>query len=49
MTTYEKNFTTDEYQRRIGKTRKAMSAKGLDAIFVSDPSNMSWLTGYDGW
>ena len=49
MTTFEKNFTTEEYQRRISKTRAAMSAQGLDAIFVSDPSNMSWLTGYDGW
>lgn len=49
MTTYEKNFTTAEYQRRIAKTRVAMSAQGLDAIVVCDPSNMSWLTGYDGW
>ncbi|MEZ5886016.1 MAG: hypothetical protein R3D56_03870 [Paracoccaceae bacterium] len=22
---------------------------GLDAIFVTDPSNQAWLTGYDGW
>ncbi|PVA07382.1 M24 family metallopeptidase [Thalassorhabdomicrobium marinisediminis] len=49
MTTYQKNFTTDEYRRRIAKTRAAMSKRGLDAIFVTDPSNMSWLTGYDGW
>ncbi|MCL3881210.1 ectoine hydrolase DoeA [Marivita sp. GX14005] len=49
MTTYEKNFTTEEYQRRIDKTRAAMSVKGLDAIVVCDPSNMSWLSGYDGW
>ncbi|MEH6830836.1 MAG: ectoine hydrolase DoeA [Sulfitobacter sp.] len=49
MTTIEANFTTDEYLSRIAKTRKAMAAKGLEAIFVTDPSNMSWLTGYDGW
>lgn len=49
MTTQEANFTTEEYQTRIGKTRKAMEAAGLDALFVTDPSNMSWLTGYDGW
>lgn len=49
MTTYEKNFTNAEYQRRIAKTRVAMSAAGLEAIVVCDPSNMSWLTGYDGW
>ncbi|MCX7567532.1 M24 family metallopeptidase [Sulfitobacter sp. F26169L] len=49
MTTFQNNFTTAEYQRRIAKTRAAMTTKGYDAIFVSDPSNMSWLTGYDGW
>ena len=26
-----------------------MEPRGLDAIVVVDPSNMSWLTGYDGW
>jgi ectoine hydrolase len=49
MTTYEANFNTQEYRQRIAKTRAAMDAAGLDAIFVTDPSNMSWLTGYDGW
>ena len=49
MTTTEANFTTSEYRARLSKTRIAMAAKGLDAIFVTDPSNMSWLTGYDGW
>ena len=43
------NFITAEYHDRIAKTRGAMAAAGLDAIFVTDPSNMSWLTGYDGW
>ncbi|MEZ5936381.1 MAG: ectoine hydrolase DoeA [Alphaproteobacteria bacterium] len=42
-------FTRDEYQRRIKKTRDAMAARGLELIVVSDPSNMAWLTGYDGW
>ena len=26
-----------------------MEAKGIDLLIVSDPSNMAWLTGYDGW
>jgi ectoine hydrolase len=43
------NFTTEEYQQRIAKTRASMEKAGLDAIVVCDPSNMSWLTGYDGW
>tara|TARA_R110002110_G_scaffold194397_4_gene403227 strand:+ start:845 stop:2029 length:1185 start_codon:yes stop_codon:yes gene_type:complete len=49
MTTFEKNFTTAEYQRRIDKTRAAMSDAGHAAIVICDPSNISWLTGYDGW
>ena len=42
-------FSRDEYQRRVDKTRKAMDAAGLELLIVSDPSNMNWLTGYDGW
>ena len=49
MTTHYAAFDTSEYKRRIAKTRKAMSVAGLDAVFVTDPSNQSWLTGYDGW
>ena len=26
-----------------------MAAAGLDLLVVTDPSNMGWLTGYDGW
>ncbi len=42
-------FSQSEYQRRLNLTRAAMSAAGLDVLFVEDPSNMAWLTGYDGW
>jgi ectoine hydrolase len=42
-------FSQGEYERRLGKVRAAMAADGLDAIFIEDPSNMAWLTGYDGW
>ncbi|QDG76225.1 ectoine hydrolase DoeA [Labrenzia sp. PHM005] len=42
-------FTRDEYHQRVKKTREAMQAAGLDLLIVSDPSNMNWLTGYDGW
>ena len=31
------------------RTRSAMAARGIDTLIVSDPSNMAWLTGYDGW
>ncbi len=49
MTTFEANFTNSEYMRRINKTRREMAVRGLDAIIASDPSNISWLSGYDGW
>ncbi|MCK0150250.1 M24 family metallopeptidase [Marivita sp. S6314] len=42
-------FTQAEYDRRIALTRAAMQDAGLDAMFVTDPSNQAWLTGYDGW
>jgi ectoine hydrolase len=49
MTEAALHFPLTEYARRIGRTRAAMAAKGFDLIVVSDPSNMAWLTGYDGW
>ncbi|WP_118135069.1 M24 family metallopeptidase [Oceanicella sp. SM1341] len=42
-------FSRAEYDRRLGLTLTAMAERGLDALFVEDPSNMAWLTGYDGW
>ena len=38
-----------EYQRQLSKTRHAMQAADLDMLFITDRSNMAWLTGYDGW
>ena len=43
------DFTTAEYARRLQKTRAAMAARGLKTLVICDPSNMAWLTGYDGW
>ncbi|MBO9436917.1 ectoine hydrolase DoeA [Ruegeria sp. R13_0] len=43
------HFTPDEFASRLSKTRTAMEAAGLDVLIISDPSNMAWLTGYDGW
>ena len=42
-------FSRGEYAARIAKTRRAMEESGLELLVVSDPSNMAWLTGYDGW
>ncbi|MGH6760972.1 MAG: ectoine hydrolase DoeA [Phyllobacterium sp.] len=45
----ELNFTRAEYDERVAKTRRAMEKIGADILIVTDPSNMHWLTGYDGW
>ncbi|MFN3954024.1 MAG: ectoine hydrolase DoeA [Pararhodobacter sp.] len=42
-------FSAAEYAARLEKTRSAMAARGIDTLIVTDPSNMAWLTGYDGW
>ena len=42
-------FPPAEYARRVGAVRAEMAARDLDALVVTDPSNMAWLTGYDGW
>jgi ectoine hydrolase len=45
----ELNFSRDEYAQRIAKARRAMERQGIELLIVTDPSNMAWLTGYDGW
>ena len=42
-------FSRDEYARRLDQVRREMDARGIDVLLVTDPSNMAWLTGYDGW
>ncbi|MBM7345037.1 M24 family metallopeptidase [Pantoea coffeiphila] len=42
-------FTREEYASRIAKARASMQQQGLSLLIVSDPSNMAWLSGYDGW
>ena len=45
----DRPFSSQEYHRRLEYVRAQMAARNLDALFVEDPSNMAWLTGYDGW
>ncbi len=49
MTLSNLHFSREEYQARLARTRRAMEKAGIDILFVEDPSNMAWLTGYDGW
>lgn len=42
-------FTVEEFAARLAGTKARMAAAGLEALVVSDPANMNYLTGYDGW
>lgn len=43
------DFTAEEYAQRITNARASMAAQGIETLIIADPSNMAWLTGYDGW
>ena len=42
-------FPIDEFLTRVEKTKKSMADKGIDVLIVTDPANMNYLTGFDGW
>jgi ectoine hydrolase len=39
----------EEHAARLRRVRERMAGRGLDTLIVSDPANMHYLTGYDGW
>ncbi|MGM0673386.1 MAG: M24 family metallopeptidase [Spirochaetota bacterium] len=42
-------FDVSEYHNRIKRTKQSMEQRGIDVLVVSQPANMNYLTGYDGW
>jgi Xaa-Pro dipeptidase len=42
-------FSKNEYQQRVRKTQEMMDTSGMEMLLVTDPANMNYLTGYDGW
>lgn len=40
-------FPSHEYARRLGAVRELMSSEGVDALLVSTPENIYYLTGLD--
>ena len=42
-------FSKTEYLSRLSKVKNVMDKKNMDIIILTDPSNMNYLTGYDGW
>ncbi|KAF0675262.1 M24 family metallopeptidase [Profundibacterium mesophilum] len=49
MSTFHQDFSDADYHARLTRTRAEMARRGLDMLVICDPSNMHWLTGYDGW
>jgi ectoine hydrolase len=42
-------FPKNEYLARLAQTKTRMAEAGIDVLVASDPANMNYLTGYDGW
>ena len=42
-------FSQEEFNSRIAKVKQSMNKRGVDILLTTDPSNMNYLTGYDGW
>ncbi|MFP3959375.1 MAG: M24 family metallopeptidase [Spirochaetaceae bacterium] len=42
-------FEVAEYEYRIERTKRSMEQRGVEVLIVSQPANMNYLTGYDGW
>lgn len=42
-------FAKSEYIKRVKRVQRLMKKKRIDVLLVTDPGNMNWLTGYDGW
>lgn len=42
-------FEVSEYQARLQNVKQRMNEQGLKVLLVTDPANMNYLTGYDGW
>ena len=44
---WEQPFTPEEYKRRVNAVRDSLSRQGIDAIYVHQGGNLTYLTNYD--
>lgn len=42
-------FEQREFDSRLSRVREVMTSRGLDLLIVTDPCNIYYLCGYDGW
>lgn len=45
MAVFEKN----EYEQRLQNVKQRMAEAELDVLLLTDPANINYLSGYDGW
>lgn len=43
------NFDVPEFKERLRKVKESMQKKGIEVLVVTDPANMCYITGFDGW
>ena len=46
---FSKAFEITEFKRRVANVKSRMEKAGFDLLICQDPSNMGYLTGFDGW
>ncbi|MEZ5773945.1 MAG: Xaa-Pro peptidase family protein [Hyphomicrobiaceae bacterium] len=44
---WEQPFPAEEYANRLARVRAALATQGLAAVYVTNPADLCWLTGYD--
>ena len=42
-------FERGEYLERLRTTKERMAGRGIELLLISDPANINYLSGYDGW
>src|SRR5699024_7241268 len=45
----KKRFSLEEYHSRLEKVKSSMDDYEIDVLFISNASNMNYLTGYDAY
>lgn len=42
-------FKVEEYKERLARTKARMSEGGIEVLIATDPANMNYISGFDGW
>lgn len=46
---FRRPFELPEYKQRLAAVRKRMTERDIGLLICTDPCNMNYLSGYDGW